>query len=181
MTFLYDFQGVRGFKAKLRPNEWVPIYLGYPGSQGAIATVIDVLAAFAEGGFLRFGWRALSRGPSVALLVLAVMLVPWVGVLALLPAATWFGHPAIQWGWVSFDLLVATGLVVLLRSRSPALATYLAVATTADALVTPVEATIWNLPRLHGWLEGFAVVFRMCGPRGGRIRAVGGTSAVLRC
>ncbi len=50
MGSLYNFDGLRHFKAKLRPTEWHPIYLSYPASQGAIASVFDVLAAFARNG-----------------------------------------------------------------------------------------------------------------------------------
>jgi len=50
LAFLYNFDGLRFFKAKLRPTEWQPIFLSFPASQGALATVLDVLAAFAGNG-----------------------------------------------------------------------------------------------------------------------------------
>jgi phosphatidylglycerol lysyltransferase len=63
---LYDFEGVRAFKAKLRPNEWAPIYLSYPAEQGAVVTHLDALAAFAPTGLVRFGIRSLLRTPRLA-------------------------------------------------------------------------------------------------------------------
>jgi phosphatidylglycerol lysyltransferase len=50
MAFLYDFEGLRSFKAKLRPKQWHPIYVSYPTAQGAFPSIVDVLAAFARKG-----------------------------------------------------------------------------------------------------------------------------------
>jgi phosphatidylglycerol lysyltransferase len=50
MAFLYNFEGLHRFKAKLRPSEWHPIYLSYPAAQGAFLSIVDVLAAFAKKG-----------------------------------------------------------------------------------------------------------------------------------
>ena len=74
---LYDFSGLRAYKAKFRPNSWQPAYLCYPNDQGALRTIIDVLAAFAEGGFWSFGLRTLRRRPARALHALSAALVPW--------------------------------------------------------------------------------------------------------
>lgn len=63
---LYDFEGLRNFKAKLRPDAWHPISLSYPVGQGAWVSVMDALGAFAEGGLLAFGLRSLFRGGSSA-------------------------------------------------------------------------------------------------------------------
>jgi phosphatidylglycerol lysyltransferase len=48
LAFLYDFDGLRRFKAKLKPASWQPVYLAYPPTQGAFFTILDVLAAFAR-------------------------------------------------------------------------------------------------------------------------------------
>jgi phosphatidylglycerol lysyltransferase len=50
MAFLCDFEGLRSFKAKLRPNQWHPIYLSYPSARGVFPSIVDVLAAFARKG-----------------------------------------------------------------------------------------------------------------------------------
>lgn len=59
---LYDFRGLARYKEKLRPSAWSPIYLSYARGQNAALSLVDALAAFAPGGFLRFGLRALARG-----------------------------------------------------------------------------------------------------------------------
>lgn len=57
----YDFEGLRAFKAKLRPRRWDAVYLSHPEDQSALVTLTDVLAAFAGGSLLRFGWETLRR------------------------------------------------------------------------------------------------------------------------
>ncbi len=57
----YDFEGLRAFKAKLRPTAWSPIYLSYPREQGAFWSILDALRAFAGGSLLQFAWRTLTR------------------------------------------------------------------------------------------------------------------------
>lgn len=57
---LYDFDGLHRYKAKLRPSTWTPIHLSYPETQSAVVSVIDALAAFTDGGFLRFAMRTLT-------------------------------------------------------------------------------------------------------------------------
>jgi lysylphosphatidylglycerol synthetase-like protein (DUF2156 family) len=63
---LYDFEGLRTFKAKLRPGAWEPIHLAYmPDALSAVA-LFDVLTAFARGSVTRFGVETLLRalGPN---------------------------------------------------------------------------------------------------------------------
>ena len=61
---LYDFEGLRAFKAKLCPDEWHPVYLAYPAGERGVRALVDVLAAFAGGSLVRFGWRTLvHRSP----------------------------------------------------------------------------------------------------------------------
>lgn len=60
--FLYDFQGLRAYKAKLEPAAWMPIFLSYPPTQGAFASVIDALSAFTRNGFVGFTARSFELG-----------------------------------------------------------------------------------------------------------------------
>ena len=60
-AFFYDFRGLHAYKAKFRPKAWTPIYLSYPATQTAFASVGDALAAFAGGGLVSFGVRSLLR------------------------------------------------------------------------------------------------------------------------
>lgn len=58
---LYDFDGLRTYKAKLRPHAWSPIHLTYPATQGALVSVLDALTAFTHDGWMRFGLRTLKH------------------------------------------------------------------------------------------------------------------------
>jgi phosphatidylglycerol lysyltransferase len=165
LALLYDFRGLQRFKAKLRPTDWDPIFVAHPRSQSAFGTTIDVLAAFATDGFLRFGARTVARGPSIVLGSLALLLVPWILLIAGSPSAEWFsGHAAVKWGWVVFDVFVVLGLVALLRRRSAWLATVLAILVSADAVATPIEAAFWNLPNLRGWFDALVVAAACIAP-----------------
>jgi lysylphosphatidylglycerol synthetase-like protein (DUF2156 family) len=66
---LYDFDGLRAFKAKLRPKAWEPIHLAYVQDTLSTVALFDVLTAFARGSVTRFGvetlLRALAPRPSV--------------------------------------------------------------------------------------------------------------------
>jgi phosphatidylglycerol lysyltransferase len=63
MRLLYDFEGLRAFKAKLRPGTWSAIHLSYPAQQAALVANLDALSAFSPDGLWRFGVRSLLRAP----------------------------------------------------------------------------------------------------------------------
>lgn len=161
---LYDFEGLRAYKAKLRPAAWMPIHLAFPATQSPFASVVDALAGFARGGFPRFGLRALLRGPTILLQLLALLLLPWMALLALAPVRPFFPNAGIKWAWVAFDAVMAVALLRLTRRRSTALATGLAVAAAADALITAAEAGWWNLPRAHGFAAHMLIVIACAAP-----------------
>jgi len=158
---LYDFDGLRGFKAKLRPRTWSPIYLSHPAEQTSLTSMFDALAAFAPGGLVRFGLRSFFRGPPLVLATLAALLVPWTVVLALSSATHWFATAYIKWAWVAFDVVLFIGLTRGLARPTPRLLTALAVAITADAFVTIGEALLWNVRNASGWFE-YVVLFIAC-------------------
>jgi len=58
-TPLYDFRGLRAFKAKLRPHAWEPVYLC--ARRTPWLALGDALTAFARGSLVRFGLRTLWR------------------------------------------------------------------------------------------------------------------------
>jgi phosphatidylglycerol lysyltransferase len=159
----YDFKGLRAFKAKLRPTHWSPLYLSYPSEVGAPRAISDVLGAFARGGLLRFGLRTLLRGPAVVVRLLALLLLPWTALLACVEAARWFPGPAVKWGWVAFDAALAIGLIALGRRWNETLARLLTAAIGADAIVTAIEAAVWNAPRTSG-IGNLALVISVAGP-----------------
>ncbi len=161
---LYDFDGLRAFKAKLRPAAWDPIYLAHPpGRSGALA-VIDTLTAFARGGLLRFGVETLLRGPAIVVRTLAVLLIVWTALLALPSSARWFPSPAWQWGWVGFDVALGAALLVLARRWRPRLADVVACAVTADAVVTLIQAIVYNLPHRRGALDVVVIAVACAAP-----------------
>jgi len=52
-----------------------------------------------------------------------------------------------QWSWVGFDIVLGAALFALARRWRHDLATAVSIAVTADALVTAVEAAMFNAPR----------------------------------
>ena len=63
---LYNFEGVRAFKAKLRPEGWAPIYLAVPEGRSRVAAIHDTLVAFAGQNLVSFGLRTLAHLAAVA-------------------------------------------------------------------------------------------------------------------
>jgi phosphatidylglycerol lysyltransferase len=146
---VYDFEGLYRFKAKLRPRSWSPIYLSHPTSQGNVRSLADALTAFAHCSLWRFAVRSLLRGPPVVLRTLAILLVPWAVLLAFAPAEHWFGSALVKWAWVAFDTAMAAALFHFARRPVRALATVLASAATADALLTLLQFVLWNAHQLR--------------------------------
>lgn len=163
-ALLYDFEGLRSYKAKLRPQSWSPLFLSYPAEQGPIASLFDVLGAFASGGLLRFAWRSLLRGSTAVLRMLAVLLIPWTLALALVPGARWFAAPWVQWAWVAFDVVLVVALWRATRRPSSAMLTALAIAVSADAILTTVEAMLWNAPRIDSAGDALVLLVACAAP-----------------
>jgi phosphatidylglycerol lysyltransferase len=160
---LYDFEGLRAFKAKLKPERWDPVYLAYgPRSQSWLA-LYDVLNAFARGNMLRFGLETVLRGPAVVVRLLAVLLVPWT-LLLMATDARWFPTPSIKWAWVAYDVLVTLALFRLSARYSRRLGTAAACAVSLDALLTWIEAALYNWPRATRLLDAVVIVLAMLAP-----------------
>ena len=160
---LYDFEGLRAFKSRLRPQAWDPIHLARRASApGLWLSVYDSLRAFAGGSLVRFGVASLLTRPLLLVWLLAVLLVPWTVLLALPVTASHFPSRAVQGAWVLFDIGLTVGLFSLVRRWRPGLALLLASLITGDACLTLAEALLYNLPRAQGlgdWLVmGVAVL-----------------------
>lgn len=153
---LYRFDGLRAFKARLRPGRWEPLYLSFPRSQNALISLADALSAFAPQGLARFALETLARNPAPVLRALALLLIPWMAALALVESSRWFPAPWVQWSWIGFDALLVVGLLSLAGRWRHGLATLLAAAITGDALVTLLEVCAFNLPRATGPVEVLA-------------------------
>ncbi|MCL2725563.1 MAG: DUF2156 domain-containing protein [Polyangiaceae bacterium] len=161
---LYDFDGLRAYKAKLNPQSWSVIHLTYPNSQSPAISILDVLSAFTRGGFLRFGIRSILRGPTFLLRAIATLLVPWTILLAATPVYPWFGTPYVKWAWVIFDVLLALGLFGMLRRPKVSGMTVLAMAVTCDAALTLLQAVVWNARRITNIGEALIVFVACAGP-----------------
>ena len=161
---LYDFDGLRAFKAKFKPSAWDPIFLSYPPRGSSFVALFDTLKAFARGGLLRFGLETFLRGPAVVVRALAVLLVLWTVLLALPPSAFYFPSDAVQYGWVAFDVVLGVGLFALARRWRQPLADVMATAVTGDALITALHAIVYDLPRRRGALDVIFILIAMLAP-----------------
>lgn len=161
---LYDFVGLRAFKAKLRPERWTPIHLSYPAGQTALGAVYQSLRAFAQRGLARYGIETLLRGPAVVLRALALLLLPWTLLLASLPSARWFPSPGVQWAWVAFDLVLAAALFASSRRFRPWLSRLIVVAVSLDACITSVQALSFNLDKIQGFADAAGVLLAVAAP-----------------
>ncbi|HEY3801095.1 MAG TPA: DUF2156 domain-containing protein [Kofleriaceae bacterium] len=161
---LYDFDGLRAFKAKLKPERWDPIFITYPPGGSGIVTIYDTLRAFAHGGLLRFGVATLLRGPAVVMRVLAGLLVIWTLLLALPVSARWFPSVAWQYGWVGFDVVVAGALFALSHRWRRGLASLLTSIITLDAVVTLGQALAFDVPDRRGPFDVFVLAVAVAAP-----------------
>ncbi|WP_164017641.1 DUF2156 domain-containing protein [Pyxidicoccus trucidator] len=161
---LFDFEGLRAFKAKFRPDAWVPIHVAYPQQNGGLAAVYDALRAFARGSLVRFGVATVLRRPRLLVHALAVLLVPWTALLALPATRDWFPSVQVQWGWVLFDVGLCVGLFSLVRRWRDGLAALLGSLTAADACLTFVQAVTYNGARAQGWLDWAVITAAVLAP-----------------
>lgn len=163
-SMLYDFAGIQAFKAKFRPREWVPIYLTYPPDERPERAVLDALAAFSRRGLLRYGVEALLRGPAIVVRVLALLLVPWMLVMAVGGGPRWFPSPLVKWSWIALDLVLCGALLALSARWRSWLATTLLVVIGLDALTTLAEVVFCDVPRIDGWLAVAVVLTSVAAP-----------------
>jgi phosphatidylglycerol lysyltransferase len=161
---LYDFDGLRAFKAKFKPTTWDPILLSFPPGGNGFTALYDTLKAFARGGLLRFGLETFLRGPAVVVRALAVLLVVWTVLLALPSSAHYFPSPLWQYGWVGFDVALGAGLYTLSKRWRQPLADIVATAVTADAVITWIQALAFDLPRRRGVLDVIVMAIALAGP-----------------
>ncbi len=144
--WLYDFEGLRSFKAKLMPTSWQPVYLGYPARERGVRAVIDTLVAFARGSFVRFGWRTLVHRAAAVTFLLALMLGAWAGVLALAQTERWFPSIEVHHAWVALDLVLFVLLLVLSVRWNRWLAMALSAAAFGDFTLGLTQVAVHNVP-----------------------------------
>jgi phosphatidylglycerol lysyltransferase len=161
---LYDFGGLRAFKAKFRPDRWSPIYLSYPREQAAFAAIYHSLRAFAQRGLTSYGLETLLRGPDVVLRTLALLLIPWTALLASLDTARWFPAAWVQGAWVGFDLALCAALLVAGTRFRPRLSLVIVTAVRLDACFTLVQAVLFNAARVAGYVDALGVMVAVLAP-----------------
>lgn len=161
---LYDFEGLRAFKARLRPHGWDRIHLAWPARHGTPWPVYDALSAFARGSLTRFGVATLLRRPRLLIWGLAVLLVPWTALLALPANAHRFPSSLVQGGWVLFDMALTGALFSLARHWRPWLASLLASVITGDACLTLLQALLHNAPRARGLADWLIIIVAVLAP-----------------
>jgi phosphatidylglycerol lysyltransferase len=150
---LFDFEGLRAFKAKLRPHAWDSIHLAWPQRTGSLWPVYDALQAFARGSFVRFGLVTLLRRADLLVRLLAILLIPWTVLLALPVSSDRFPSQAVQWAWVIFDVGLTGALFGLLHRWRSWLAGLLGGVIAVDACLTTWQAVAYNAPRASQLLD----------------------------
>lgn len=161
---LYDFAGLHAFKAKLEPSRWEPVYVTHAHDVATPIAVLDGLRAFAGGNLAVFAARTLIEGPAVVLWSLALLLIPWTAALWFADTATWFPSLAVHHAWIAFDVVICAAMIALARRFRPRLGAVVAIAVTADAVLTLVQALAWNLRRIDSALEALVVLVACAAP-----------------
>jgi len=144
---LYDFQGVRDFRAKLKPTRWDPIELAFiPAGRGRLArhvatlgALFDGLTAFADGDLVAFGLRTAFRHPRWVTGALAGGLVPWMALLATVSWSALFPTSAARSAWLAFDALMGSALLALAWRFNPRLAKTVRAAALGDAALGTIQ------------------------------------------
>ncbi len=150
---LFDFDGLRRFKARLRPSGWCAVWLVAPAGESRVVAIVDSLTAFAGGSIPRFAARSLLLHARGFLWLLAVGLVPWILLLSWLDLtgrAGDLGYSAHALaGWIAFDVLLAVGLFrTALRPAYEGLVA-LIVAALGDAVLSSFHVAAIGLGPTH--------------------------------
>ena len=162
-AWLYDFEGLRRFKAKLKPSAWDPVYMAYPAPERGIRATLDILAAFARGSFIAFGVRTLIHKATAVTRLLALLLIPWTTLLALAPVE-WFPSSEIQRGWLVLDCVLFAALLWLASRWRKPLAVALSMAAATDFTLGFVQAATYNAGRGHGLFHWVLIVLALAAP-----------------
>ncbi len=156
--WLYDWYGLRDFKAKLRPESWQPIHLVFPRSTpsaaGAASAITDSLRCFANGSLLGFARDLIVHRRRSVLWLLAALLIPWTAAMTMTAAAPFFPSEEIRLGWFLFDALMFAGLVRLAVVPTKPLAQLIAIGAGLDMALGVAQLITWNVAHTSGigWL-----------------------------
>ncbi len=165
MRPLYDFEGLRRFRARLSPQRWAPVWLVWDRGPAALV-LLDVFRAFANGRLVRFAWRSLTQHPNGPPWAVAVPLVPWtlwLAGLVLTHRTDVLGYSRVALtAWVCFDVWLCAALFRAARRPRVNVLAALGLAATADAAVS--IAHLWSTGLDHGILIPLARVAATIGP-----------------
>jgi len=173
----YNFDGLRAFKAKLRPDVWTPIFIAWPDDVAAPLVVLDVLRAFAGGSVIAFGLRAAVRAPRPVLFTLGALLVVWTLALASSDTKRWFASRREQAGWVAFDALMAAALFSLAKTWRRPLAATASIAALCDGLVTTASVIRRRQLRKRDWRDRIVIAAAVVAPFAAAAILLGGLQA----
>lgn len=162
-AWLYDFEGLRRFKAKLKPTDWEAVFMAYPSRERGIRATVDILAAFARGSFIKFGIQTLIHKASAVTRLLALLLIPWTLLLAFAPAE-WFPSPEVQRGWLALDCVLFASLMWLASRWRKPLAIALSLAAATDFTLGVVQAAAYNADHASGYLDWMLIVMALAAP-----------------
>jgi phosphatidylglycerol lysyltransferase len=140
------------------------VYLAYPARERGVRAVVDALAAFAGGSFVRFGLRTLRHRAAAVTRVLALLLIPWTIAMAVTDTARWFPSAPIKAAWIGADIALFALLMSLAARWRRGLATALSTAAAADFTLGCVQAVAYNGPRARGVIDWIAVVLALAAP-----------------
>lgn len=172
--WLYDFEGLRAFKAKLSPNAWRPVFLSFPNEERGIRATIDSLTAFAGGSWVRFGLRTVVHAQPTLIWWLALLLLPWTALLAQAPVAHWFPSANIRAAWIFFDVILFAGLLRLALDWRRRTAQLMALLAIIDSTLGIVQLYHFNQHHLQASWEWLLAIIAIVAPLGaGVILATG--------
>jgi hypothetical protein len=165
MRPLYDFQGLRKFRARLSPQRWALVWLVWDRGSAAMM-LLDVFRAFAQGRLVRFAWRSLTQHPNGPPWAVAVPLVPWtlgLAALVLTHRTDVLGYSrAALTAWVCFDVWLCVWLFRAARRPRPKVLAALGLAAAVDAMISILHLTTTGLDR--GILIPLARIAATLGP-----------------
>jgi hypothetical protein len=163
--WLFDFDGLRRFKAKLRPARWEPVHAAFPTRERGVGAIADVLRSFAGGSLARFAAATAIHRARAVVFLLAALLIPWTALLATGGAGRLFPSPEIQAAWIAYDAALFAGLIALARRWRRRLAVALAAAALIDFGLGLAQLLAWTATRASGadWL---AVAAALAAPLG---------------
>ncbi len=176
--WLYDFEGLRAFKAKLMPHKWRPIYLAFPKSERGVRATIDSLTAFADGSWVRFGIRTLVHAQPTLIWWLALLLLPWTAVLSMADTKYWFPSAEIKAAWIVFDLGLFMALTRLAVDWRRGMAQLLAALAACDAALGTLQLLHFNRWHLHSVSDWILAGLSIAAPLGAAL--ILGVGAAMR-